>query len=276
MLPALQHIVAGLGFHVDVATFTVLFGLLLARMAAAIAFTPFLGGQAVASTIKIGLAVVISILLFPSVAPLASAGAADLNSIRVICLLIKEAVIGATLGFLTQIIFHGVQMAGAMVDYQRGMSQATFFAPQLESNVSLLGQLQLQAALVLFLILNGHLLFLRALADSYRAVPLLDFPHFAGGTLADMELMGRYTANCLLIAIQLSAPALLALFLVDIGFGMLGKAASGFHVHNESQPVKALVGLGVVLLAMAYIMNRIPAYFTSMLNQIGRLVAGLS
>ena len=65
-----------------------------------------------------------------------------------------------------------MQMAGAMVDYGRGMSQATFFAPQLETNVSLLGQLQFQAALVLFLFLNGHLLFLRALASSFQIIPL--------------------------------------------------------------------------------------------------------
>ena len=44
---------------------------------------------------------------------------------------------------------------------------------------------------------------------------------------------------------RLSAPVLLALFFVDIGFGMLGKIAQGLNVHDESQPVKALFGLGV-------------------------------
>ena len=86
-------------------------------------------------------------------------------------------------------------MAGATMDYVRGMSQATFFAPQLENNVSLLGQLQLQASLVLFLVLNGHLLFLRALAASFQKMPLLEFPQFSGGTMAAMEQMARYTGT---------------------------------------------------------------------------------
>jgi flagellar biosynthetic protein FliR len=271
MLTALQRILSELGIHTDVPTFIMLFGLALTRLASAIALTPFLGGRAASGRIKMGLAVVITILLFRTVAP--SSVSVDISVLRFMCLLIKEAVIGATLGFLTQIVFSAVQMAGAMVDYGRGMSQATFFAPQLESNVSLLGQLQLQAALVLFLLFNGHLRYLQALADSYANVPLMEFPKFSGGTLNGMEMMGHYTAQSLSIAVQLSAPALLALFLVDISFGMIGKVASGLNVHNESQPVKAMVGLGVVLLAMAYILDRLPTHFANMLYQVDHFMA---
>ena len=270
MLAALQHILANLGIHTDIATSLVLFGLVVARLVTAISLTPFLGGRSVAGRVKIGLAVLISALLFPSVAPQENLG--EMSTLLVMCLLVKEAMIGAILGFLSQMVFFSVQMAGAMIDYGRGMSQATFFAPQLETNVSLLGQLQFQAALVLFLILNGHLLFLRALAASFRNVPLLEFPRFSGGTLAGVEQMARYTAQSLVIAVQLSAPALLALFLVDISFGMLGKVASGFHVHSESQPVKALLGLGVVLLALAYILSLMPGHFVRMMGEVDQFV----
>jgi flagellar biosynthesis protein FliR len=274
MLTTLQHILANLGFHDDVGAFIVLFGLMVARLVTAITLSPFLGGRSVSPRIKVGLAVVVSMVLFPTMAPHLIAG--DLTTIRVTGLLIKESVIGATIGFLSQLVFQGVQMAGATMDYVRGMSQATFLAPQLESNVSLIGQLQLQASLVLFLILNGHLLFLRALAASFQKIPLLEFPHFSGGTLAVMEHLGRYTAETLEIAVRLSAPVLLALFLVDIGFGMLGKIAQGLNVHNESQPVKALFGLGVFLLALAYIVGRMPSYFADMVEQVRQFVAYIS
>src|SRR5215469_5100566 len=270
MLLALQRVLADLGFHTDISTFLLLFGLTLARLTTAISLAPFLGGRSVSGKVKIGLAVLVSMLLFPSITPQGSIG--EINTLRLMCLLIKEAVVGATIGFLSQLVFYSVQMSGAMIDYGRGMSQATFFAPQLESNVSLLGQLQLQATVVLFLLLNGQLMFLRALADSYRSVPLLEFPKFAGGTFASAEQMARYTGESLVVAVQLSAPVLIALFLVDISFGLLGKAASGFHVHNESQTVKSLVGLGVVFLALAYILNRAPALFGGMLQEIDQLV----
>jgi flagellar biosynthetic protein FliR len=266
MLLALQHILANLGVHTEISTFFLLFGLAAARLATAISLTPFLGGRSVSSKIKIGLALLISMLLFPSIAP--QGNVEEINVLRAACLLVKEVLVGATLGFLSQLVFYSVQMSGAMIDYGRGMSQATFFAPQLETDVSLLGQLQLQASVVLFLLLNGHLLFLRALADSYRSVPLLDFPKFAAGTLAGTVQIAQYTGASLSVAVQLAAPVLLSLFLVDISFGLLGRAASGFHVHNESQPVKSLVGLGVVFLALAYVLNRAPALFGEMLQQI--------
>ncbi len=273
MLAAVEHILATVGIHTDLGTFVVLFGLVVARVAVAIALIPFLGGRSVSGRIKVGLALLVSVLLFPVVSPAGAIG--DLTTLRVVCLLIKEAVIGATLGFLSQIIFFSIQMAGAMVDYARGMSQATFFAPQLETNVSLLGQLQFQAALVLFLILNGHLLFLQALAASFKNVPVMEFPKFSGGTLTAAEQMARYTGDSLVIAIQLSAPALLVLFLVDISFGIIGKVASGFQVHHESQPAKALVGLGVILLGMAFILRLIPDYLAGMVQQAGQFVRNI-
>jgi flagellar biosynthetic protein FliR len=270
MLAALQHILASIGFHDDIGTFIVLFGLIVTRLVTAITLTPFMGGKAVSPQVKVGLSVLISILVFPTLAPHLNAG--ELSSLRVMCLLIKEAVIGSTIGFISQIIFQSVQMAGATMDYSRGMSQATFFAPQLENNVSLLGQLQLQASLVLFLVLNGHLLFLRALAGSFQKMPLLDFPQFSGGTMAAMEQMARYTGESLLIAVQLSAPVLLALFLVDVSFGAIGKVASGLNVHQESQPVKAMFGLAVFLLALSYLVSRMPGYFAGMMEQIKQFI----
>src|SRR5215471_9090828 len=155
MFKAAEQILASLGIHADVGTFVVLFGLIFARMSGAITLTPFFGGRSIPGRIKVGLAVIVSMLLYANVAP---ENPGPLTTVLFACLLLKELAIGVTIGFMAQIVFNSIQMAGAMVDYGRGMSQATFLAPQLETNVSLLGQLQFQAVLVLFLILNGHLL----------------------------------------------------------------------------------------------------------------------
>jgi flagellar biosynthetic protein FliR len=273
MLAALQRILTNLGIHEDITVFSIVFGLIFTRMVTAISLAPFLGGKAVSPRIKVGLAVLTSAILFSSLAPKMSPGGLDV--VQVMGLLVKEAVIGSTIGIMSQIIFHSIQMAGASMDYGRGMSQATFFAPQLETNVSLIGQLQLQASIVLFLILNGHLFFLRALAASFQAMPVLRFPQFSGGAMLVMDQLARYTGESLLIAVQLSAPVLLSLFLVDISFGMLGKVASGLNVHNESQPVKAMFGLAVFLLSLSYIIGRMPGYFAGMIQQIEQFVRNI-
>src|SRR5262245_36034790 len=150
MFKAAEQILASLGIHTDVGTFVVLFGLIFARMSGAIGLTPFFGGRSIPGRVKVGMAVIVSALLYGNVSP---ENHGSMTTILVACLLVKELVIGVTIGFMSQIVFNSIQMAGAMVDYGRGMSQATFLAPQLETNVSLLGQLQFQGALVLFLLL---------------------------------------------------------------------------------------------------------------------------
>lgn len=265
MLNTAQQILSGLGIHVELGTFLLLFGLIFARMSGAITLTPFFGGRSIPGRIKVGLAVIVSMLLYTNVAP---ENPGPLTTVLFACLLLKELAIGVTIGFMAQIVFNSIQMAGAMVDYGRGMSQATFLAPQLETNVSLLGQLQLQGALVLFLLLNGHLVFLRGMAASFQSIPILSFPAFLSGTTPAAEQIAQYTAQSLVIALQLSAPALLALFLVDVSFGVLGRVASGLQVHTESQPVKAMVGLAIILFALAYIFHRMPGYFADLMEQM--------
>jgi type III secretory pathway component EscT len=56
---------------------------------------------------------------------------------------------------------------------------------------------------------------------------------------------------------------------------MLGRVAQGLQAHHESQPVKSLVGLGVTLLALGYVFNRMPEYFAGLMAQIGQFMQHL-
>src|SRR5690242_2355199 len=114
MLIALQQILSNLGFHTDIATVLVLFGLVFARLSVAIGMAPFLGGRSVSGRIKVGLSAVFAAIL---VSNIDTTHVPSMNTVLVMFLLVKEALIGATLGFLCQIIFNSIQMAGAMIDY---------------------------------------------------------------------------------------------------------------------------------------------------------------
>src|SRR5438445_559488 len=169
----------------------------MSRLVTAISLSPFLGGGAVPARVKTGLAVIVTAVLFPSI--ITNVDNQQITTLVFAGLLVKEAMIGATIGFVSQLIFYAVQVAGTFIDTQRGMNQATFFAPQLAGNVSVLGQLKFQAALVLFLVLDGHLAFLRALHASFQNVSLVTYPHFQSGTMALIEEMARQTANVFVI-----------------------------------------------------------------------------
>ncbi len=266
LLQTLERVLANLGIRTDITVFFAMFGLVVARLATAISLSPFLGGMSVPARVKVGLAVLVATLLYPGIA--AREAGQEVASLLFVALLVKEVMIGATIGFVSQLVFFAVQMAGTVIDTQRGMNQITYLAPQLQGHTSAIGILKLQAALVVFFILGGHLLFLRALSDSYEMVPVASFPQFQSGLLRLMEQAARLTAETLVIALQLSAPVLVALFLVDVAFGAIGKVTPQLNVHNESQPVKSLVGLALVFLTVALILDRLKVYLAEMIQNV--------
>jgi flagellar biosynthetic protein FliR len=273
LVPELQNILNGLGVTVDVHSSLLLFGLIFGRLASAFSLTPFLGGQSVPGQVKVGLAAAMAFVLFPSLVH--SAGAPPASSLLCFALLVKELMVGAMIGFITQLVFYGVQTAGIVIDTQRGMNQITYLAPQLPGHVSALGNLQFQASLVLFLAIQGHLIFLRALAESFVAVPLLRLPHLAAGWEPISTEFARLSANALLTGCQLAAPVVLAIFLVDVSFGCIGKVASSLRISNDANVAKSWIGLAVFFVASAFFLERLQAFLAAMVPAVSTFARSL-
>ena len=270
---ALQAILGNVGFHVDIETWLLLFSLIFARIASALALVPFLGGPAVPGQIKVGLAAVTASVLFPALSH--AAGTLPGSPLFYFALLAKELVVGMMLGFITQLVFYGVQIAGIVIDTQRGLNQITYLAPQLPGNVSALGNLQFQASIVLFLVIGGHLRFIRSLADSFQLVPLLRLPHLAGGWLPVATEFARISASALLIGAQLCAPVVLTIFLVDVSFGCIGKVASSLKISQDANTTKSWIGLAVFFLSVAFFVNRLQMFLASIIPAIDNFVKSL-
>jgi flagellar biosynthesis protein FliR len=267
----LKGIIESLGYGSDVDAFLVVFGLAFVRIAITVSLSPFLGGNTASNPVKTGLAMMLTLLLMPGLK--AGAPEGDVSPLLFFALLLKEVTIGLTIGILSQLIFYAVQMAGALVDTARGMDQPGLLTPQLQSNVSVLAQLKFQMALVLFLTLNGHLIYIRSLAMSFEQIPLRGFVRFE--TVTGAERAAALSGQVFLVALQLAAPVLVALFLIDICFAALAKVAPQMNVYTESQPVKSLVGLAVLLLAVGLIVTRLQGVLSGFLWEVYRLVAGL-
>jgi flagellar biosynthetic protein FliR len=272
LLGTLKGVIESLGYGRDVDAFVIVFGLALARISSATSLSPFLGGKAVSGTAKIGLAILLTLLLMPGLRAGAPEGA--ISPLLFLALVLKETMIGLTIGILSQLIFNGVQMAGALVDTARGMDQPGLFAPQLGSNASTVAQLKLQMALVVFLAVDGHLIFIRSLALSFERIPLRGFAHFENLGGADRAV--ALSAQIFSVALQLAAPVMAALFLVDICFAAIAKVAPQMNVNMESQPVKSMVGLAVLFLAIGIIASRFQTVLTNFLWDVFTFVAGLA
>ncbi len=272
VMEGLQRIVRALGYTTPVDQFLVWFGLGMARLVTVFSVSPVLGGNVVPARIRVGLAVIMTALLFPAIS---SGQTQTMQPLLFVALLAKEVFIGLTIGFFSLIVFSAAESAGQVIDNQRGMNVAYYYSPQVGGQTSLLGNLQFQVAVVLFLSLDGHLLFIRTLFFSFEQMPAGRFPTFPTGTGPAVESVIRVSADLLVIALQLSAPILLVLFLVDLGFMLLAKIAPQINIFQESLPVKALIGLMVLFFTAGFILNQFSVRLAEMLRRVAEIAGVL-
>jgi flagellar biosynthetic protein FliR len=249
-LGILEIILDTFGVELSAQTFLVLVGLSFARIVSFLGVVPFFGGAAVPARVRAATAVAFVVIAFPALEASSPAAGISLGVVEFVSLLAKETFVGFTLGFVASLVFEAVQVAGRIIDLQRGSAMAEMFSPELQGRVSELGQFKLQLALVLFLLFGLHRYFIGALLRSFDVIPALAFPRMAGGWGPAAADMTRLTGEVLSIGVQLAAPAIVALLATDLLFGVINRIAPQVNVFFLSLPIKMLVGLLVVLVAL--------------------------
>jgi flagellar biosynthetic protein FliR len=261
-LGILEIILRTFGVELSAQTFLVLVGLSFARIASFLGVVPFFGGSAVPARVRAATAVAFVVVAFPSLEAGSPGAGWSVGVVEFVALLAKETFVGFTLGFVASLVFEAVQVAGRIVDVQRGSTMAEVFAPELQSRVSELGQLKLQLAVVLFLLFGLHRYFISALLKSFEVIPVGAFPRMAAGWGPAAADVTRVSGEVLSVGVQLAAPAVVALLATDLLFGLVNRVAPQINVFFLSLPVKMLVGLLAVLAVLPLLKQLYLHYFS--------------
>ena len=282
ILNVIEIFLKSIGIEQSPMVFISLFGLIMARIVPAINYTPFFGGGAVSGRIKIALSFALAFLLYPAMASAIVAKDVPTNFLPFVFLVLKETVVGLTIGYITSLIFYGIQSAGQMVDNMRGANIASLQNLQLNTQVSLIGNLKLQVAIVLFFMVDGHLLYIKGLFYSFERLPVNAFPRIGGGLIIANELtpilgdIVRLTSDVLLVSLQLAAPVLVCLFLTDVAFGIFNRVAPQINVFFLSISLKMLIGCAMLFLVWDAIIAQMQERFGAYINALYTLIAKAS
>jgi flagellar biosynthetic protein FliR len=215
-----------------------------ARVSGLMMFCPFLGSDAVPLPVKAGLTLVLTAVLHPLHGP----AALSLGSWQWAQVALGEAVIGLMLGLVANFLFEAAVMAGQILGVQIGYSLANVFDPQTQADTPVLSAFHQMAALLIFLELDVHHWLLRSMAHSFSYLP----PGAAMATLAAASGLLHAAGGIFLAGVQIAAPSLVATLVADMALGFLGKASPQLPVLFIGLAVKNLVGLTVLIAAMAY------------------------
>jgi flagellar biosynthesis protein FliR len=194
--------------------------------------------------IRLGLAALLGAVVLPVVEPIVTAPASWPSLVWAGFL---EVLAGGLIGWSAALVVAGARLAGELVGAQAGLSTATLLDPEAGADLAPLGRLYGWVALVLFLALNGPMLLVRALVESYHVVP-------AGGfslSQTTVELAFAQVGHALELAIKAAAPPALALALAGIVVCWLARAAASLSLVALALPFRGLVGIGLVLVGLA-------------------------
>jgi type III secretion protein SpaR/YscT/HrcT len=229
---------------------------------------PAFGGPSAPALIRVGLGVGLAVLCLPRLA----GQVPDAGPALMMLLVAREAAVGLTLGFVASLVFRAAEGAGRLTDIFRGANLAEVISPVSGGRTSPLGELTALLAIVIFLELGGLGHLAAALGRSYDAVPIAasTTPAQLGRVVA---LIVGASAQMLEAAVGLAAPALVALLLADLTLGMIGRAAPQIPLYFVGMPLKALLGVGAVLVAIAALDTALVAGFRGWLELMARAVA---
>jgi flagellar biosynthesis protein FliR len=218
----------------------------LVRVLALFAVAPLLSHRAVPARIKVALAVGIALVLAPT---LPTPPITDALSGAGIALLVQNILVGLMLGFAVRLVFAALELAGELIGLQMGLSFAGFFNPASGMTQNAIGSFMSLLALLMFIAIDGHLMLLHALAESFRLFPLT-----GGGALPlALDDLVRLGSGMFAIALSLALPFLAVMLLTNVVLGVLARVAPQLNVFAIGFPMTILVGLATLMLMLPYI-----------------------
>lgn len=236
----------------------------LTRILGLVATAPLFGNLSIPVRIKLGLGVMLTLVIAPTVPAVAGA---DPMSLAGFLIIIQQLIIGLAMGFAMRIVFGAVEMAGEVAGLTMGFGFATFFDPQTRARTSAIAQFLSLLTLMLFLALNIHLSMLATLAESFVSMPISAMP-MDNSAFRQIANWGGLIFSA---GAQLALPVIAALLLTNIALGVLTRAAPQLNLFGIGFPITLGVGFIVIALMLPYLMSPLERLFQQGLETVGRV-----
>ena len=213
------------------------------RVLALFGTLPVLGQRNVPLRARVALAFLIA---FCAQATLPPMPVVPLASAQALLTLIQQLIIGVSLGFAVRIVFAAIEFAGEIVGLQMGLNFAGFFDPATGGQTTAVSRFFGVSVSWLFIVINGHLLLIAAVVQSFHAFPVSAEP-FAFLRAAQPQVWG---AEVFRLGLWIALPLVGMLLFVNLVLGIISRVAQQMNIFAIGFPITLSVGLIGVLLTL--------------------------
>ncbi len=237
----------------------------LIRITSIFVSMPVIGTRLVPARIRIILGILITVVVAPM---LPSISAIDPFSLLGFMTAAVQVLIGVVIGLVVQITFQVVILGGQVMSMQCGLGFATMNDPQTSVTMPMISQFYLMAVTLVFLALNGHLLIIKLVIDSFNSLPvgMNFFNHL------QIDKLLHFTAIMFSGAISIALPAIISILVVNFTFGIMTKAAPQLNIFSIGFPITLVFGLSIMCLTFPIMMSNVQDIMAQSFQLISKML----
>lgn len=224
----------------------------LPRMGMALLVIPLLPAGLIPRRLRGGLIIALALPVYPLLA--STMPAVDWSAGQWMAYVLKESCIGALIGYSMGLLLWALTCAGELIDVQAGFNNAQIFDPFAGHPAGPVSVLMTQLGVLLFVALGGLHVFLQLLYESLQLWPPSSaYPDLGLAGLRDLAASG--SGSLLELATRLAAPVIAVLLIVELGIGLINRAAPQLNAFYFAMPIKAVAALLMLALCLAHLVD---------------------
>ncbi|MDY0055066.1 MAG: flagellar biosynthetic protein FliR [Methyloversatilis sp.] len=238
----------------------------LARIMGLIATAPILSNRAIPARIRMGFGAAMTLALIPALPP----SGLIVGSWPGLLALLQQMLIGIALGFSMRVVFTAIDLAGELIGLQMGLGFAMFYDPDNAAQSPVVSEFLGLLAMLVFLSINGHLMLLAVIGNSFEWWPVGADLFPANGWMA----IARWGSTIFSAGVMLALPVIAALLVVNIALAILTRAAPTLNLFAIGFPVTLIAGFVMLLLSMPFFAPALQQLFDYGLRTVAQLAMG--
>lgn len=220
----------------------------LVRITAMMMASPIFSVRQIPVRLRLILAVLITLVVQPV---LPSVPVVSVFSPDALIILVQEIGVGVALGLLMQMVFAALIFGGQIMAFSMGLGFANMMDPTNGVQVPVIAQFWLILAMLAFLMMNGHLVLITAIVDTFTVIPVATDGISRAGIYELLSWASRMFAAGILMAM----PVIISLLLINIGMGVVSRAAPQLNIIAIGFPVTLLMGFILIWVTLPQVMT---------------------
>ena len=231
------------------------------RVSAFLLASPFFSLRAVNVRVRVLLAALLTLMIYPLVdwpiiEPYSAAGLREI---------FNQILIGTVMGMILQIVSGALVVGGQAVSAAMGLGMANMIDPNM-GNVPVISQFFIICSTLIFMGMGGHVLVISLILESFKSLPI-------GQMIAPDMLMAvllQWSSMLFLGALLLALPIMVSLLFINIGVGVITRAAPALNIFAVGFPAMIMAGLVLLAASMSTIGYRIQWLWRQSFDVVGQ------